>query len=131
MSGLPNDRRSHASSNHHASRNVLRPHRCRCPRNLHDHQICGVGGIMLPAIFTLDVGGKPTLSFEAKNLREAWEICHEVWLKEDLASICSNGVPLWDGKASLRSRGAVEAEIAIYRQGARRGAKCRGFLFGS
>jgi hypothetical protein len=75
--------------------------------------------MLLPAIFTLDVGGKPTLSFEAKNLREAWEICHEAWLKEDLASICSNGVPLWDGKASLRSRGAVEAEIAIYRQAAR------------
>jgi hypothetical protein len=74
--------------------------------------------MLLPAIFTLDVGGKPTLSFEAKNLREAWEICHEVWLKEDLASICSNGVPLWDGKASLRSRSAVEAEIAIYRRAA-------------
>jgi hypothetical protein len=71
---------------------------------------------MLPAVFTLDVGGKPTLSFEAKNLREAWEICHEGWLKQDLASICSDGVPLWDGKASLRSRGAVESEIAIYRQ---------------
>ena len=74
---------------------------------------------MLPAVFTLDVAGKPTLSFEAKNLREAWEICHEGWLKEDLARICSNGVPLWDGKASLRSRAAVEAEIAIYRQAAR------------
>jgi hypothetical protein len=74
--------------------------------------------MLLPAIFTLEVGGKPTLTFEAKNLREAWEICHEVWLKEDLASICSNGVPLWDGKASLRSRSAVEAEIAIYRRAA-------------
>ena len=73
---------------------------------------------MLPAVFTLDVGDKPTLSFEAKNLREAWEICHEGWLKQDLSSICSNGVPLWDGKARLRSRYAGEAETAIYRQAA-------------
>jgi hypothetical protein len=71
--------------------------------------------MMLSAVFTLDVGGKPTLSFEAKNLREAWEICHEEWLKADLARICSNGVPLWDGKARLRSRCAAEAEAVIYR----------------
>ena len=76
---------------------------------------------MLPAVFTVDVGGRPTLSFEAKNLREAWEICHEDWLKADLARICSNGVPLWDGKARLRSRYAAEAETAIYRQAAQEG----------
>jgi hypothetical protein len=73
---------------------------------------------MLPAIFTLEVGSKPTLSFEARNLREAWEMCHEGWLKEDLVRICSNGVPLWDGKARLRSRSAAEAESVIYRQAA-------------
>jgi hypothetical protein len=28
---------------------------------------------LLPKIFTLDIGGKPALTFEAKNLREAWE----------------------------------------------------------
>jgi hypothetical protein len=76
---------------------------------------------MLPAVFTVDVGGRPTLSFEAKNLREAWEICHEEWLKADLARICSNGVPLWDGKARLRSRYAAAAETAIYRQAAQEG----------
>ena len=76
---------------------------------------------MLPAVFTVDVGGRPTLSFEAKNLREAWEICHEEWLKADLARICSNGVPLWDGKARLRSRYAAETETAIYRQAAQEG----------
>jgi hypothetical protein len=27
----------------------------------------------LPAVFTLDIGGKPALTFEARNLREAWE----------------------------------------------------------
>jgi hypothetical protein len=73
---------------------------------------------LLPAVFTLDIGDKPALTFEAKNLREAWEICHERWLHEDIASLSSNETPLWDGKVVLRSRYATEAEIAVYRQGA-------------
>jgi hypothetical protein len=73
---------------------------------------------LLPAVFTLDIGGKPALTFEAKNLREAWEMCHEQWLHEDIARLSSNETPLWDGKAVLRSRHATEAEIAAYREGA-------------
>jgi hypothetical protein len=69
---------------------------------------------MLPAIFTLDVGGRPTLTFEAKNLREAWEVCHEHWLREDIGRLTSNGVPLWDGRVALRSRYASENEKAAY-----------------
>ena len=73
---------------------------------------------MIPAVFTLDIGGQPVLSFEAKNLRESWEICHEHWLKEDLTGLRSNGVPLWDGKARLRSRYAGGTETELYRQAA-------------
>jgi hypothetical protein len=40
--------------------------------------------IMLPSIFTIEVGDTPTLVFEAQNLREAHELCHEQWLKGDL-----------------------------------------------
>jgi len=69
---------------------------------------------MLPAIFTLDVGGKPVLVFEAKNLRESWELCHEQWLREDLARQKSGGVPLWDGKATLRTRYATASEKQAY-----------------
>jgi hypothetical protein len=73
---------------------------------------------LLPAVFTLDIDGKPALTFEAKNLREAWEVCHERWLHQDIARLRSNETPLWDGKAPLRSRYASEAEIAVYRQSA-------------
>jgi hypothetical protein len=69
---------------------------------------------MLPAIFTLDIGGIPTLVFEAKNLRESWELCHEQWLREDLLQQKSNGIPLWDGKAPLRTRYATLAEKEVY-----------------
>ncbi len=48
----------------------------------------------------------------------SWEICHEQWLKEDLTDLRSNGVPLWDGKARLRSRHAGETEAELYRQAA-------------
>ena len=69
---------------------------------------------MLPAIFTLDVGGKAVLVFEAKNLRESWELCHEQWLREDLARQKSGGVALWDGKAPLRTRYATADEKQAY-----------------
>jgi len=74
---------------------------------------------LLPAIFTLDIDRRPILSFEARNLREAHEICHEAWLHEDVARLTSHGVPLWDGKARLRARYASEAEAAAYRKAAR------------
>jgi hypothetical protein len=73
---------------------------------------------MVPAIFTLDVGGRPVLAFEARNLRESWEICHEQWMREDLTELRSKGLPLWDGKARLRSRYAAETETEVYRQAA-------------
>jgi hypothetical protein len=38
---------------------------------------------LLPAIFTIDISDTPVLTFEAQNLREAREVCHEHWLKED------------------------------------------------
>jgi hypothetical protein len=69
---------------------------------------------MVPAIFTLDVGGKPILTFEAKNLREAWELCHEEWLRDDIARLKSHGIPLWDGKAILKSRYATASEKAVF-----------------
>jgi hypothetical protein len=74
---------------------------------------------MLPTIFTLDIGNRPILSFEAKNLREAWELCHEQWLREDVIRLRSNGIPLWDGIATLRSRSANEQEREVYREAAK------------
>ena len=32
---------------------------------------------VLPTIFTIEIGNTPTLTFEAQNLREAHELCHE------------------------------------------------------
>jgi hypothetical protein len=58
-------------------------------------------------IFTIQIGDTPTLTFEAQNMREAQELRHEQWLKDDLAQARSHDIPLWDGKAKLRARTAL------------------------
>jgi hypothetical protein len=74
-----------------------------------------MNGVLQPLVFTLDVGQKPVLTFEAKNLREAHEICHEHWLLADLKQMTCDGSPLWDGKTRLRARYAVDEEKAAFR----------------
>jgi hypothetical protein len=69
---------------------------------------------LLPSIFTIEIDGTPTLTFEAQNLREANELCHEKWLKDDLAEAKSDGAQLWDGKAKLRARIALPDERALF-----------------
>ena len=51
-------------------------------------------------VFTLDVDGRPTLTFEAGSTRAARELCNEEWLRGDLSARRSNGSPLW---APIRS----------------------------
>jgi hypothetical protein len=69
---------------------------------------------LFPSVFTIEIGGTPTVTFEAKSLREANEICNAPWLRGDFTSTHSNGVPLWDGKAPLRARMGYEGEIATF-----------------
>jgi hypothetical protein len=69
---------------------------------------------VLSRIFTIGIGGTPMLTFEAQNLREAQELCHEQWLKDELADAKSGGASLWDGKANLRARIARPDESALF-----------------
>jgi hypothetical protein len=55
-----------------------------------------------PAVFVLEVAGRPTLAFEATSAREAKELLRERWLLDDLLKHRTNGLPLWDGKEKLR-----------------------------
>jgi hypothetical protein len=67
-------------------------------------------------IFTIDVDGKPTLTFEARKLREASQLCGED--RADLAVLSSNGVPLARKDSYLKARTANDAERAAYREAA-------------
>ena len=84
---------------------------------------------LAPAIFTIDVDDRPTMTFEAQNLREARELCREHWLKEDLAEASSSGVPLWDGKAKLRARRALPDETALFTEAKDGGQPSDGLMF--
>jgi hypothetical protein len=68
----------------------------------------------MSAIFTLDVDGKPILSFEAQNLRELSELCRERWLRDEVAELKSYDISLWDGNAALKTRYASDAEKAAF-----------------
>src|SRR5258708_977501 len=79
-------------------------------------------------VFTIEIGGTPTLTFEAQNLREAHELCHEQWLKDDLAEAKSDGVPLWDGKAKLRARIALPEESVLFAEAKNNGQPSDGMM---
>jgi hypothetical protein len=65
-------------------------------------------------VFTVDVDGKPTIAFEAKNLREAHELSSEEWLRADLCALKSDGMPICNAAARLKARIANEPERQAY-----------------
>jgi hypothetical protein len=67
------------------------------------------------SVFAMEIDGKPIVAFEAKNLREASELCKEEWLRADLIELTSDGVPLCTPTAMLKVRRADEVETQIYR----------------
>jgi hypothetical protein len=85
----------------------------------------------LPSVFTIEIGGRPTLTFQAQNLREAHELCREEWLKGDLAEAKSDGAPLWDGKAELRARIALPDESALFAEVTNNGKPSDGLMLWS
>jgi hypothetical protein len=104
---------------------------CDCSAEVEIRRIEGEGKMtanILPTIFTIEIGGTPTLTFEVQNLREAHEVCHEQWLKDDLAEAKSDGVPLWDGKATLRARIALPDESAVFVEAKNNGQPSDGMM---
>jgi hypothetical protein len=83
---------------------------------------------VLSRMFTIKIDDTPTLTFEAQNLREAQELCHEQWLKDELAEAKSDGAPLWNGKAKLRARMALPDESALFSEGQNSGQPSDGLM---
>jgi hypothetical protein len=69
-------------------------------------------------VFTLDVDGRPTLSFEASRTGEAQEICKESWLRGDLILLRSDGAPVCTAQSKLSVRPATAEEAIVYEQAA-------------
>ena len=83
---------------------------------------------LLPSIFTIQIGNTPALTFEAQNFREARELCHEQWLKDDLAEAKVGRLPLWDGIATLRARPALPNEVALFGEAKNNGDPSDGLI---
>jgi hypothetical protein len=79
-------------------------------------------------IFTIEIGDTPTLMFEAQNMREAQELCHEQWLKDDLAEAKFHGVPLRDGKAKFRAQTALPDQSALFAEAKNTGQRTDGLM---
>jgi hypothetical protein len=65
-------------------------------------------------VFTIDIGGVPTVMLDGQVLNEARELCREQWFMDDLAEMKSKGAPLWDRKAKLRARYARSGEANVF-----------------
>jgi hypothetical protein len=61
-------------------------------------------------VYTLEIGGKPVLTFPARSFREAQSLLKEDWLLNDLRDLRSRGASVWDGKTKLVVRNADAAE---------------------
>jgi hypothetical protein len=68
-------------------------------------------------VFVLVIDGVAILAFQARAMSEALQLGREVWLLEDLKRLTSDRIPLWDGKAPIRTRSARPDEAARYHQG--------------
>ena len=68
-------------------------------------------------VFVLVIDDVPILAFQARSMSEALELAREAWLIDDLKHLTSDRVPLWDGKAPIRTRSAQPDEAARYQRG--------------
>lgn len=64
-------------------------------------------------MFTLDIGGNPIAITDASEA-QARAIFESDEFKQDLTVMTSEGIPLWNGRASLTIRPASQEEIAAF-----------------
>lgn len=81
-----------------------------------------------PLIYTVEVDGKPTLTF-AGHAREAAELLREAWFRIDLLELTSNGMPICKPASILKTRIANEIEMATYRGAAKSAGSTGDILF--
>lgn len=61
-------------------------------------------------MFTIVIGGKPIAVVDASET-DTRELLEQEDFREDLASLTSEGKPLWDGRSELAIRAATQDEI--------------------
>jgi hypothetical protein len=82
--------------------------------------------ILPPRAYVVEIDGRPVVAYTADSGRQARELLHEAWFRDDLIELRSDGAPVWDGKAKLRVRPASDAEAAEFAAGSSVAAKQQG-----
>ena len=79
-------------------------------------------------IYAVDVGGQPTVAFEAASLSRARTISRKLWSRVDVASVKASNAPLWDGEADLAVRPATATEMNVFWRAADRPTDALAYL---
>ena len=69
--------------------------------------------------FVIECASRALVAFEAGSRREAEELRKEQWFRDELASLRSNGEPIWDCCAMLEVRNAEPSEVAKLKNAAK------------
>jgi hypothetical protein len=76
------------------------------------------------AIFVLEIEGRPTLAFEARDPTEALQIGSDAGLRMDLMEFTSNGVSICAPESMLNIRRAMQTEIQVFKNAIEVAPKC-------
>ena len=70
--------------------------------------------VLTAKVFVIGVQGRGLVAFEARSRREASELCKEQWFRDELSSLNSNNLRIWDGKEGLTVRSADQDESSEF-----------------
>lgn len=73
-------------------------------------------------VYVLDIDGRPVIAFPAVSGTDARQLTKEVWLKEDLLELKSDGSPLWSLGCAMSIRLASGEENAAFQTGEKQAA---------
>jgi hypothetical protein len=65
-------------------------------------------------VYVIVINGQGIVAFETVSFREASELRKEAWFRDELMSLRSKRIPVWDGKATLSARNANPEEISEF-----------------
>jgi hypothetical protein len=65
-------------------------------------------------VFTLEVDGRPILTFESDNSAQAKQLSKETWLIDDLSTLTSGGAPITTPQSTLSVRFANAEEAIVF-----------------
>jgi hypothetical protein len=57
-------------------------------------------------VYVISASERPLVAFEATSRREAKELCKEEWFREELLSLRSGNLQIWNGEDALTARAA-------------------------